>query len=222
MEFYQIHGDWSKMIVFFCGPKNGQRILKIELPRTREERIAVLISGGIDSALLYYLLLLENQKKGNIHNIIPVSIMRQEGSRYFSNLVIGFINSKFQLPHEDPLILGDNTLPEEEQVKSAVVEARNLGFETVYAGVIEQLPQHMVDWQPILSKETEHFKTPLSKFNKSHVIDLVAQLKLEYLFYITHSCSSPKYQIGRCNKCNGCNERSWAFDQLGITDPGLI
>jgi 7-cyano-7-deazaguanine synthase in queuosine biosynthesis len=148
--------------------------------------------------------------------------MRQEGSRYFSNLVIGFINSKFQLPYEDPLILGDTSLPEEEQVKSAVEQATSLGFERVYAGVIQQLPQHMVNWQPILSKETDKFKTPLARLNKSHIVDLIVQLKLEYLFYITHSCSYHKYQIGRCKVCNGCNERSWAFEQLGISDPGLI
>jgi hypothetical protein len=209
------------MIIFVCGPTSDQRILKIDLP-SKKYRIGVLISGGIDSALLYYLLLLENQKKNNLHEIVPLTMMRKEGSKYFSNLVVGYINTLFQIPYIDPIILGNNTLPEEEQVKSAVEQATSSGFDLVYAGVIEQLPQHMIDWQPIKSKETKRFKTPLAGLNKSHIIELVGQLKLNYLFYITHSCSDPTYQIGRCSKCNGCNERSWAFDQLGFVDLGQI
>jgi diphthamide synthase (EF-2-diphthine--ammonia ligase) len=209
------------MIVLACGPISDQRILKIELSE-KKYRIAVLVSGGIDSALLYYLLLLENQKKNNLHEIVPITVLRKEGSKYFSNLVIGFIHTLFQMPYIDPIVMGNNTLPEEEQVKSAVDEANSSGFDLVYAGVIEQLPQHMINWRPIPSKETKRFKTPLVNLNKSHIIDLIFQLKLDYLFYITHSCSYRKYQIGRCNVCNGCNERAWGFEQLDRLDPGLI
>ena len=90
----------------------------------------------------------------------------------------------------------------------------------VYLGLIEQLPQHMVGWQPILYKERPQFKAPMSVLNKSHIIDLVIKLNQQSLFYITHSCSVQ--ELGRCNTCNGCNERQWGFDQLGQTDPSMI
>lgn len=204
-----------------CGPKNDQRTIKITLPKNKS-RIGVLVSGGIDSAILYYVLLLENKLRGNIHEIVPISIMRKEGSKYFSSLVVGYINPQFQLVFQDPQIVGDNTLPEDQQVKSAVDEAIALGFDIVYAGVIQQLPQHMVNWEPIPSRETARFKTPFLNINKSHIIDMIIKFKQETLFYITHSCSSENYQIGRCNGCNGCNERSWGFAQLELTDPGTI
>jgi hypothetical protein len=204
-----------------CGPENDKRTVSINLPRTKS-RIGVLVSGGTDSAILYYLLLLKNKLKGNIHEILPISIMRKEGSRYCSSLVVGHINPQFQLPFADPQIVGDNTLPEEEQVKSAVDQALDIGFDRVYAGVIEQLPQHMINWEPIPSKETVKFKTPFQKINKSHIIDMIIKFKQEPLFYITHSCADSAYQVGRCNKCNGCNERTWGFDKLGLTDPGTI
>jgi hypothetical protein len=204
-----------------CGPKNDQRTVIITLPE-KKSRIAVLVSGGLDSAILYYLLLLENKLRGNIHKIVPISVMRKEGSKYFSSLVIGHVNQAFQLPYNDPIIVGDNTLPEEEQVKSGVNHAIKLGFDIVYAGVIEQLPQHMINWRPIPSKETPRFKTPFQLINKSHIIDIIVKFNQEPLFYITHSCSGEQSQVGRCKGCNGCNERSWGFDQLNLTDPGTI
>jgi hypothetical protein len=204
-----------------CGPIDDQRTVSINLPKEKS-RIGVLVSGGTDSAILYYLLLLENKLRGNLHEILPISIMRKEGSKYFSSLVVGHINSQFQLPFKDPQVVGDNTLPEEQQVKSAVDEALSSGFDLIYAGVIEQLPQHMVNWTPIPSRETVRFKTPFQSINKSHIIDMIVKLKQQPLLHITHSCADDKYQIGRCNKCNGCNERTWGFKQLNITDPGTI
>jgi len=204
-----------------CGPADDQREITLTLPNKRS-RIGVLVSGGIDSAILYYLLHLENTATGNIHEIRPISILRKEGSRYFSHLVVGAVNQQFNIPFIEPKLFGDNSLPEEKQIKSLVDQSLVSGFNIVYAGAIEQLPQHMVDWQPIPSKETARFKTPFQTINKSHIIDITIKFKQETLFYITHSCASADYQVGRCNRCNGCNERSWGFEKLGLVDPGTI
>jgi hypothetical protein len=202
-----------------CGPENDKRTISITLPK-QKSKIGVLVSGGLDSAILYYLLLMENTLRGNFHEIVPISIMRKEGSKYCSKIVAGHIHGHFKLSHLDPLIMGDNTLPEEEQVKSGIEQALDNKFDLVYAGVIEQLPQHMIGWQPIPSQETKKFKTPFKTLNKSHIIDLISKLNQETLFYITHSCSVQ--EIGRCNYCNGCNERAWGFEQLGLSDTGTI
>jgi len=204
-----------------CGPENDKRTVSIQLP-DKNSRIGVLVSGGIDSAILYYLLLLENQFRGNRHKILPISLIRKEGSKYFSSLVVGAVNQQFSIPFAEPQLFGNNTLPEEKQIKSLVDQALAKDFDTVYAGVIEQLPQHMVDWQPIPSKETARFKTPFQSVNKSHIIDMVIKFKQETMFYITHSCADADYQVGRCGRCNGCNERTWGFKELGLCDPGVI
>jgi Queuosine biosynthesis protein QueC len=206
-------------MIIECGPLDDRRTLSLTLPEEKK-RLAMFISGGIDSAILYYLMLEENKKLNNLHEITPFSIIRKEGSRYFANLVIAHIHSFYGIPYREPIIVGDNTLPEHKQVKSGAYDARELGYDIVYLGLIEQLPQHMVGWFPIPYKESDRFKAPLHLLNKSHIIDLIVQLKQESLFYITHSCSSQ--EIGRCNRCNGCNERSWGFTQLDITDPSII
>lgn len=202
-----------------CGPADDKRILLFTLPEEKK-RITILISGGIDSAILYFMILKENKKLNNLHEITPLSIMRKEGSRYFAKLVVAHIHSFYGIPYRDPIIVGDNTLPENKQVKSGAYDARELGNDIVYLGLIEQLPQHIIGWGPDPYVESPVFKAPMQILNKSHLIDLVIQLKQESLFYITHSCGAQ--EIGRCNSCNGCNERRWGFDQLGINDPSII
>jgi hypothetical protein len=206
-------------MIITCGPDTDQRTLKINLPEERT-KIAVLISGGIDSAILYYLMLTENKNIGHRHDIRPIAIMRSEGSEYFSKLVVANMNEKFNLIRQDAITVGNPSLPEDRQVRSGVMNAYELGFDMVYCGLIEQQPEHMVGWTQPDGKETRRFKTPLKDLNKTHIIDLVIKCQQQDLFYITHTCN--KIKVGRCHKCNGCNERAWGFSQLGLTDPGLI
>jgi Queuosine biosynthesis protein QueC len=206
-------------MIITCGPEADRRTLNLILPNERK-KIAVLISGGIDSAILYYLMLEENKNLGYRHEIVPVTIPRTEGSEYFGKLVVASMNQKFNLIKRDAIIVGNASLPDDKQVRSGVLGAYELGFDLVYGGVIEQQPEHMVGWTPPESRETKRFKTPLKDLNKIHIIDLVIQCKQEDLFCITHTCN--KFKVGRCHKCNGCNERAWGFSQLGLTDPGTI
>lgn len=202
-----------------CGTDSDLRTISVELPETRS-KIAVFVSGGIDSAILYYLLCLENKLSNLNHEIVPLTVMRKEGSKHFAKLVVAHINFIFKKRYVDPLIVGNPTLPEPDQVKSGVQEAHRLGFHRAYTGLIEQLPQHMIDWTPVPYNETAFFKAPFKNLNKSHIVDLCVRFEQQPLFYITHSCSS--LEISRCGICNGCNERRWAFEQLNIEDPGTI
>jgi hypothetical protein len=202
-----------------CGPSDDRREFVLELPKNKT-KIGIFVSGGLDSAILYYLLSLKNQQLNFLHDIIPLTVLRKEGSKNFSKLVIAHVRSLFHQNYLESLIVGNNTLPEPEQVKSGVLEAKNLGFEIVYTGLIQQSPQHMIGWQPIPYEESYFFKAPFKNLNKSHVVDLCIQFNQQALFYITHSCAT--WEITKCNQCNGCNERNWGFERLGIVDPGTI
>jgi len=206
-------------MIINCGPVHDLRELRIGLPE-RKSKIAVFVSGGIDSAILYYLLCLENKLHQNMHEIVPLTVYRKEGSKNFARLVISHVNASLEKSYTEPLIVGNNQLPEPEQVKSGVCEAEKLGFNLAYTGLIQQLPQHMINWQPIPYSETDFFKAPFKNLNKSHIIDLCVKFNQESLFYLTHSCSAS--EISRCNDCNGCNERTWGFEQLKLVDPGKI
>lgn len=202
-----------------CGPSFDKRLITIDLPPI-PKKLGVMISGGLDSAILYYLILAQNEQLGNIHEVVPLTVLRKEGSKNFAKLVVAHVHDHFKREYLDPIIVGDPQLPEEQQVKSGVLAAWKLGINIVYTGLIEQLPQHMVGWQPIPYSENVKFKVPLAHLNKSHIIDLIVQLEQTPLFYITHSCSA--HEISRCRNCNGCDERQWGFEQLGLMDPGTI
>lgn len=203
-----------------CGPKEDRREIELVLPDTGKI-IGVFVSGGIDSAILYYLLCYLNKQEGNQKNILPLTVTRREGSRYFSKMVIDYIHTELGLPKMPPGIVGDPTLNDDQQVRSGVLQAIfEYDISPVYVGVIQAQPEHMVGWQPIPAPEDKNFKTPFKDLNKSHIIDIVYQYGQEFLFNITHSCAVK--EIGRCGTCNGCRERQWAFDRVGKIDTGNI
>jgi len=202
-----------------CGPSDDIRELIFDLPKGNK-RLAVFVSGGIDSAILYYMLMKMNSEQNNPHTIMPLTMLRTEGSRLYAKPVINYINSLFGLPPQDLITIGDNTLPEDQQIRSGVLRVFKYSIaDIVYIGVIETLDIHMIGWQPIPARETDILKTPFKNLNKSHIIDLAYLLGQEKLIELSHSCI---HELGRCNNCNGCNERSWAFTQILKNDIGIL
>lgn len=189
----------------------------ISLPLAKG-KVGVFISGGIDSAVLYYLVHKENRRLGNLHQVVPLVVKRKEGSRYFAPLVIAYVNSLFGLDYNEPIYVGNPNLPEGDQVKSGVREALRLQFYQVYIGVIDQLPEHTIGWTQSFGHEDYFYKIPFVNLKKDQILKLAIDNNIEPLFHITHGCVNK--EIGRCGDCNGCNERRWGFSQLGLTDPG--
>jgi hypothetical protein len=204
---------------FNCSAGGIERTVSIDLPLT-PTKIAIFISGGMDSAILYYLLLKANAEQGNLHQIIPFTVNRTEGSRYFTRPVIAHVHSQFNIPYKDPHEVGDPSLPGHLQVMSGATSVMHMGFNSIYGGVITQLPEHIIGYDPAPTGDTEIIKLPFKDITKGYIIDLIVRHKQEALFYLTHSCSI--LEIGKCNSCNGCNERNWGFAQCGLTDPGTI
>lgn len=202
-----------------CGNNVDRRFLELNLP-SAPSLIGVFVSGGIDSAILYYLLLEENKRLGNKHGIKPLTIERKEGSKYFSDLVVAHVQSQFGQKYNPAARVGNNTLPEDQQVRSGVQQVHRLGFNQVYVGVIDQIPEHTIGWQKIGYNENLFYRIPFKNLQKFHIIDLVQQFNQHALFYITHACD--QLEISRCKTCNGCRERDWGFSQLGLADPSIL
>jgi hypothetical protein len=204
---------------FICNILNEQRVVELALPDT-PTKIAVFVSGGLDSAILYYLILKASIEQGVAHQISPFVVNRTEGSRYFSKLVVAHVHSQFNMPYVDPILVGDPTLPGHLQVLSGAQSAQYMEFTRLYGGIIAQRPEHTIGYEPSPAEETDIIKLPFKDLTKGYIIDLIVRNKQEALFYLTHSCSI--LEIGKCNTCNGCNERNWGFAQAGLVDPGTI
>lgn len=198
-----------------CGPYDDKRLCKLQLHFVRR-KIGVLVSGGLDSALLYYLLqLIANEK----YTVKPFIINRNnDGSDIFAQPVIDFINNKLNKSKQDATVIPINETNSEIQVSAGMREMVKYNTNINYIGIIETLPIHAMNAVPYVPRDTEQFVYPFKNLNKSHIVDCIYKLGLEKLFEITHSCVYKNY---RCNHCNRCNERHWAFTKLGLVDPGI-
>ena len=190
-------------------------IVKLTLYR----RIGVLVSGGLDSALMYYLikkLTLSDDR----YSVIPYTIIRNDGSSRYAQPVIDYVHEILGIEQQYATKLDIDEADSELQVAAGMRELRNTDRNLIYIGIIQTLEEHALHDvpKPYVPINSELFKYPLKDLNKSHIVQLIVQLGLEKLFTLTHSCV---YDIDTpCGDCNRCNERAWAFTQLGLIDPG--
>lgn len=198
-----------------CGPLNDRRSLNITLPPLRR-KLGVLISGGLDSAILYYIL---RKLVAAPYILTPYIIVRDESSILSANKVIQYINCSLNIPNQSPIIIEiDQNIESHFQVSAGLSKIINHPkCNKIYMGIIETLPEHSIGFEIFKPIDNEIISYPLKNLNKSHIIELIIQYGLDELFNITHSCV---YPYGRCDTCNRCNERKWAFSRLGLQDSG--
>jgi len=216
---------------FEVGPLHDRRIFNLELPKIpifpnplfkkiwlRQNKlldgnkIGCLISGGIDSAIMYFLLIEENINTGNKFEIIPYTILRI-GAEKPAYDVINWIHNYYSIPNTELNVIGDPTLEEIKQVDSGIEEVlgKTVGF--VYVGVIADRPEHYINWTRLILKQTLTLRYPLENLEKSHIIDLYVKKNVMELMTLTTSCNYGKFS---CGICNGCEARRWGFEQLNL------
>lgn len=200
-------------MIIDCGPAHDIRTLNIELPTTK--RIGVMVSGGIDSTLLYYLLQYLKKSQNTNHFIRPFMIPRKEGSVYFAKPMVNHVHRLLDLPPSYPTIIGDNRVEESKQVESGVIKAIAFAkIEIIYIGAIDTRPEHLINYERPVTIESSEIKFPFLHLEKSHVIDLYYRLGIESILSHTHSCD--QNETAECGTCNGCIERIWGFNELNI------
>jgi 7-cyano-7-deazaguanine synthase in queuosine biosynthesis len=170
-------------------------------------RSGVFVSGGLDSAILYHLLIKENPET------VPLLVFKNADQQQYAITVINYLQSYHRI-QVDPVRLHSS------KVKIAISEALAKGFDRVYLGTTKELEEFLVGWEPNNFKNYPQIQGPFSDLDKSQVINIVIQNGMEHLFTITHTCA--EQSLGRCGHCNRCRERAWGFSQLGLTDPGNI
>lgn len=197
-----------------CGPAHDVRTLDLVLPSVN--KIGVLVSGGIDSVLLYYLLLYCKYRNNSSHIIQPIIIQRP-ADQHVTKLMVNEVNALFD-HNLLPMRLGDVSLPAHQQVESAVRQAFTiLNFEYLYLGIIEVQPQHTVDITVIDTPNFPRIASPFKYLTKSHIIDLYFKMGIQELLQHTNSCDQQSIELQPCGVCNGCREREWGLAECGIT-----
>jgi hypothetical protein len=197
----------------FSDSFKNRKIVNFEIPSN--QIIGIMLSGGADSALLYWLLLRENINNhlGNV--IIPFCVDRQNGAVYHSTKVIRYLEQYFQISIPELIVVGDPDTHHSKHIHSGLVDIKKIyGINTVYVGGTQNPPMGSVNGEyPLRSLNHRRFDiNPFLHCDKSHIIFLYLRYKLLGLLDITHSCGSLK--DGKCMKCFSCNERAWAISQV--------
>lgn len=178
-----------------------------------------MVSGGLDSALMYYLIHKINEEGGRSHKIQPFIMPREDGSKIYAYKVINYVHNLFNI-HTEVQLIGNTTLPDDKQISSAIRQIADMQDGSVtYIGAIEVCDIHAIGWGPVLKvTDTENIINPFKNLYKSHIIDVIKQLGQEELFNITHSCIYPI----RCKQCLSCQEREWGFKEMNLLDTGNL
>jgi 7-cyano-7-deazaguanine synthase in queuosine biosynthesis len=188
-------------------------------------KYGIMLSGGLDSAVLLYLILKENK---NI-SILPFSIPKHDGSHVFVPRILKYFETQFDIKIPDTILIGNPDLHHSQQstvaIKQIFIEYPELDF--IYFAT-NQNPTHNFDYNrypngsyPDRVKTSPHPKIlmPFIKMYKDEILKTVFDNDQEELLLLTHSCTEQK--TGRCGQCFQCNERAWAFRQLDKNDPGV-
>lgn len=214
-----------------CGPVDNRLTTEIKVPTGK--KVAVLLSSGADTAILLYLICLSLIEEGRdpneeIHYIF--TIPKADGAALHSPAIVEWINNKLNLSLPPPIVEGPENLEEihhgEQVMESAAHLFNKYQFTYLFGGDQKAVPEpyKMPGVYPVRPIGPEHnpwpdfLSLPFNHMDKSHTIDLHFIFGTQRLLEISHSCT--QQPSGRCGECYHCNERAWAFERLGKTDPG--
>jgi hypothetical protein len=178
----------------------------------------IMLSGGLDSAILLYLLI--NQEP--LIKIQPFTIDKTDGASRYADLLINHFNKKFSLSISKTIYVGDPTVHHRSQSTTAVIDIfNNHPVDQLFIG-INQNPPELTDLPGAPQRDKKSNDTriifPFVDFLKTDILKIMFEYGQEDLMGITHSCTEQKN--GRCNQCWQCTERAWAFKKLGKIDSG--
>ena len=180
---------------YVCGPSWDQRVVNID----PKEKVALLMSGGIDSLVLYHLLSRECE-------VEVYTAERDDG---------------FDSPKKVESIIGHapNVIKlnptHHSQIMIQAIES--IKCQDIYLGLnvqppIEHFPQFDIEGRPYrpFYIPFPYVKAPLLHLYKYHIVDLAHNEGID----ISDTQSCLEYTVGHCGRCWQCREISWAFDML--------
>lgn len=189
-------------------------------PIDLNKKYGIMLSGGLDSAVLFYLLIQEEPKI----QLQPFTINKSDGAARYANPIIEHFNKKFNLNIPNTIYVGDPTVHHRSQSKTAVIDIfANHPVDHLFIGINQNPPElDHLPGAPLRDKRSTDPRIifPFVDMYKTDIIDLMFKHNQEDLIYITHSCT--EQSVGRCNKCWQCTERYWSFSKLGQEDNGLL
>jgi len=193
------------------------------------KRIGVVVSGGWDSAVLWYLV--KNSCLQREQECVAYTVPKLDGAEHYANLVLKWYADKTKTEFIPTRIVGNlNSENTSDYVKSGVLEILDEKYsDFVFCGM-NKYPPNQAEMCPhdkylpnarYVPKESDYYWVawPFADWYKTEVVKLAFDLGIaEEIMPITHTCT--EQDRGRCGICWWCKEREWAFNELGLIDTG--
>lgn len=189
-------------------------------------KYGILLSGGLDSAILLYCAVKESVDAGIPLLIQPFTIELTDGTtEKFVSDVIAYVNKKLNVNIPSSIIVGTKDVHHRERTPVAFrdIVTRFPEVDVILQGTNQNPPMpfyHSGAPNRVKNSSTPKNELPFIHLNKAHLVDFMFQLQIDELSNITHSCTEQK--VGRCQACFQDAERAWAFHLLNRTDTGTL
>lgn len=198
-----------------------------------DKKYGLMISGGIDSAILSYLILQTYRERNWLANVQPFTMRKTNERVDTANTVVDYLNRTFPEFHVPYTIeLGDPKMHHRDQGEAAWREVKatypdiNYVFYASNAVPPWDYENWMKDERGLPNGRPERSKgqggmvyLPVLHLYKSYMIDLVFEHNQEEIFEFSRSCTQ-SIEGPRCGRCFHCRERAWGFASIGKIDPG--
>lgn len=195
----------------------------------RDKRIAVLVSGGWDSAVLWTVAKATCNTRGQ--ECIPFTVPKLDGAVYYANKVLEATCEFLKTPTMETTVVGsiDSENPSD-YVTSGAHEILERDLADYILNAKNAYPPNQRDMLPDgyplpndrfepSEEEKQYVGHPFAEWTKDRIIKLGFDLGIgEIIMPITHSCT--ELDRGRCGNCWWCKEREWAFNRLELIDGG--
>lgn len=186
----------------------------------KDKSYGILLSGGIDSAILLYLLI----KANSTINLQPFTIPKHDGAALYANPIIEHFNKKFNLTIPKTILVGNPNVFHRIQSTIAIKEIfKNHSIDYLFNGLNKNPPiLNTLPGAPIRTTKSPSTRLvlPFVDLYKDAILQIMYDNQQEDLIDITHTCTEQQY--GRCGICWQCTERKWAFAQLTKIDTGQL
>jgi len=193
------------------------------------KRIAVVVSGGWDSAVLWYMAKSICLERNQVCN--PFTVPKLDGAEHYANKVIEWSCKRLNIPVVKTTIVGqissDNP---SDYVTSGAYEIFEKDYADYLLNGMNKYPPNQRDmlpegyplpndrWEP-KPEHKEFVGHPFADMTKDQTIQLGFSLGIaDEIMPITHSCT--ELDRGRCGDCWWCKEREWGFKQINKKDSG--
>lgn len=195
-----------KSMTYICGPKWDQRVVEIN----PKGRCAIIMSGGIDSFVLFNLL-------SSVTYVDVFNVNRQDGFDNYKRVE--------RLTGQKVNIVNELTTDSATRIEYSIYQIiKEYNYDEVYAGTnhtppLTYFPEFDTSDRPIrpwyIDHEKYKLRLPFLHLYKYHIIDLARQEKIDLSDTMSCIASTDK----ECGKCWQCMEKKWGYDLLYNRNP---